>query len=243
MSRKKSFRPRYLAIIFIICFGAVFGFTNNDIKNVIQSVISTRTILNTTDVGTIPEYSENPYVVINDNIPSFSEDDITTESFEQYSELDILGRCGTAFANLSLDTMPTEERGNIGMIKPSGWQISKYDFIDGKYLYNRCHLIGFQLSGENANKQNLITGTRYLNVEGMLPFENRVAEYIRKTGNHILYRVSPVFRDNNLLADGVQIEALSVEDDGKGICFNVFCYNVQPGVEIDYKNGNNKKIK
>lgn len=191
------------------------------------------------ELGEVPEFSGEPYVFINDNIPNFDLSEMTTVSFENYSELDFLGRCGVAYANLSLDTMPTEERGKIGMVKPSGWQISKYDFIDGKYLYNRCHLIGYQLSGENANELNLITGTRYLNVQGMLPFENQVAKYIKKTGNHVLYRVTPVFYDYNLLCDGVEIEAYSVEDDGDGICFNVFCYNVQPGVIIDYATGEN----
>ena len=187
----------------------------------------------------IPPYSGEPYTVIDNNIPSFDEADMTQNSFERYSELDYLGRCGAAYANLSLDTMPTEERGKIGMVKPTGWQTVKYDFIDGKYLYNRCHLIGYQLSGENANVRNLITGTRYLNIHGMLPFENEVAKYIKDTQNHVLYRVTPVFEGDNLLADGVRMEAYSVEDGGGGIRFNVFCYNVQPGVIIDYATGEN----
>lgn len=191
------------------------------------------------DVSTIPSFDGIPYVELNGNEPLFDESELTTESFEIYSKLDELGRCGTAYANLSLDLMPTEERESIGMIKPSGWQTVRYDdIVDGKYLYNRCHLIGFQLAGENANELNLITGTRYMNVEGMLPFENMVADYIEEIGHHVLYRVTPIFEGNNLLASGVQMEARSVEDDE--ICFNVFVYNVQPGIEIDYSNGNSK---
>lgn len=185
----------------------------------------------------IEPYSGQPYAVINDNIPSFSEEDMTTKSFEKYSALDSDGRCGEAFANIGKDLMPTEKRGPIGKVKPSGWQTVKYDCVDGKYLYNRCHLIGYQLTAENANKKNLITGTRYLNVDGMLPFENMVADYIHETGNHVLYRVTPIFEGDNLVASGVQMEAKSVEDDGEGILFNVFCYNVQPGVKIDYETG------
>lgn len=188
-------------------------------------------------LASIPAYSDTAYVEINNNQPSFSEDDYTEASFESYSKLDSLGRCGVAFANISTDLMPTEERGSIGQVKPSGWQTVKYDFVDGKYLYNRCHLIGYQLTAENANEENLITGTRYLNVDGMLPFENMVADYIKETENHVLYRVTPIYEGNNLVASGVQMEARSVEDDGKGICFNVYCYNVQPGVQIDYATG------
>ena len=185
----------------------------------------------------IPAFSGSPYVAINGNTPSFSSSEITTKSYEKYSSLDSLGRCSVVIACLGRDIMPTEERGNIGQVKPSGWQTVKYDFVDGKYLYNRCHLIGFQLSGENANTRNLITGTRYMNVQGMLPFENMVADYIKETDNHVMYRVTPVFKGRELVARGVQIEAYSVEDEGDGICFNVYCYNVQPGVEIDYATG------
>ncbi len=185
-----------------------------------------------------PEFSDDAYIVINDNIPGFTDRDMTTQSCEFYSELDSFGRCGYAMACIGTDIMPTEERGSIGQIKPSGWHTVKYDHIDGKYLYNRCHLIGYQLTGENANVQNLITGTRYLNVEGMLPFENMVADYIKETENHVLYRVTPVFHGDELVARGVQIEALSVEDNGEGICFNVYVYNNQPGVTIDYLDGN-----
>ena len=176
-------------------------------------------------------------MIINDNEPYFDQGDFTTKSFEEYSPLDDLGRCGVAFANIGEDIMPTKERGSIGMIKPSGWQTKKYDFVDGKYLYNRCHLIGYQLSGENANEKNLITGTRYMNTEGMLPFENEVADYVKDTGNHVLYRVTPVFEGDNLVADGVLMEAMSVEDRGLDIEFNVFVYNVQPHVKIDYQTG------
>lgn len=183
-------------------------------------------------------YSGQPYVEVNGNQPFFTKEELVTESFEQYSPLDSLGRCGVAYANVGLDTMPTEERGSIGQVKPSGWQTVKYDCVDGKYLYNRCHLIGYQLTAENANKQNLITGTRYLNVEGMLPFENMVADYVKETGNHVLYRVTPIFEGNNLVSSGVEMEAMSVEDNGEGVCFNVYCYNVQPGVTIDYATGN-----
>ena len=180
------------------------------------------------------------YTILNDNVPQFDENEITTNAFESYSHLDALGRCGVAFACIGEEIMPTEERGAIGQIKPSGWQLVKYDIVDGKYLYNRCHLIGYQLSGENANEKNLITGTRYMNVEGMLPFENIVADYVKDTKNHVMYRVTPVFEGNDLVAKGVQIEAFSVEDDGKGITFNVFVNNIQPGVEINYKDGTSR---
>ena len=185
----------------------------------------------------IPEYDGKAYVAVNNNEPFFTDSDMTTTAFENYSDLDSLGRCGVAYANICKDIMPTEERGKIGMIKPSGWHTVKYDVIKDRYLYNRCHLIGYQLAGENANPKNLITGTRYLNVEGMLPFENLVADYVNNTGNHVLYRVTPMFSGSNLVANGVLIEAKSVEDNGGGILFNVYCYNVQPGVGINYENG------
>ena len=185
----------------------------------------------------IPAYDGRAYVAVNNNEPFFTDSDMTTTAFENYSDLDSLGRCGVAYANICKDIMPTEERGKIGMIKPSGWHTVKYDVIKDRYLYNRCHLIGYQLAGENANPKNLITGTRYLNVEGMLPFENLVADYVNNTGNHVLYRVTPMFSGSNLVANGVLIEAKSVEDNGGGILFNVYCYNVQPGVGINYENG------
>ena len=185
----------------------------------------------------IPDYTDKVYVEINGNKAEFSDEDKKrTDAFEQYSDLDELGRCGVAYANICKELMPTEKRGSIGMIKPSGWQLAKYDSVDGKYLYNRSHLIGFQLAGENANEKNLITGTRYFNVEGMLPFENEVAEYVKETNNHVLYRVTPVFKDTELVARGVKIEAYSVEDSG-GIEFNVFVYNVQPDITTNYQDG------
>lgn len=187
----------------------------------------------------IPEYSGEAYVAVNGNRPFFTDGDYTTTSYETYSPLDGLGRCGAAEANVGQDLMPTEARGNISSVKPTGWHSSKYDFVDGKSLYNRCHLIGYQLTAENANKQNLITGTRYLNVIGMLPFENMVADYVHETNNHVLYRVTPIFDGSDLVARGVLMEAWSVEDGGEGVCFNVYCYNVQPGVEIDYATGDN----
>lgn len=190
------------------------------------------------DLESIPEYSGEPYVTIHDNVPFFSEEELTTDAFETYSELDDLGRCGTAYANICEEIMPTEKRGKIGMIKPSGWHTVKYTGIDGNYLYNRCHLIGYQLSAENANEKNLITGTRYLNVTGMLPFENMVADYVNETGNHVLYRVTPIYNQENLVADGVLMEAQSVENDDLAFC--VYCYNVQPGIEIDYHTGDSK---
>ncbi len=189
------------------------------------------------DFSALPPYSGEPYISVCGGDPDFSEDEITSVSFEYYSELDALGRCGVCIASVGQDIMPTEKRGSIGQVKPTGWHTVKYDFVDGKYLYNRCHLIGFQLTGENANKRNLITGTRYLNVEGMLPFENMVADYVKETGNHVMYRVTPIFVGDELLARGVHIEAESVEDGGDGIMFNVFCYNVQPGVVLDYATG------
>lgn len=187
----------------------------------------------------IPAYSGTPYTEVNGNQPYFTEEELTTQSFETYSELDSLGRCGMAYANVGQDLMPTEPRGEIGAVKPSGWHLVKYDNVDGKYLYNRCHLIAYMLAAENANPQNLITGTRYLNVQGMLPFETKVCDYVKNTGNHVLYRVTPIFDGDNLLADGVLMEAYSVEDAGEGICFCVFAYNVQPGIGIDYATGDN----
>ena len=190
-------------------------------------------------ISNIPEYSGEDYIILNNNIPNFSDSDLTTTSFEEYSPLDSLGRCGVAFANIGTDIMPTEKRESISSVKPSGWKSAEYptDVIKGKYLYNRSHLIGFQLTAENANERNLITGTRYFNATLMLPYENMVADYIKDTNTHVLYRVTPVFKGNNLVATGVQIEAKSVEDNGEGIEFNVFIYNIQPGITIDYVTG------
>ena len=192
-------------------------------------------------VSEVEPYTVYPYTVINNNIPEFEKTDYT-KSFEKYGELDSLGRCTSCIANIGTDLMPTEERGAIGSVKPTGWQIAKYSNVDGRYLYNRCHLIGYQLSAENANPNNLITGTRYLNIEGMLPFESKVATYVKATSNHVLYRVTPIFKDDELVARGVQMEAYSIEDDGEGVEFNVYCYNVQPDIEIDYKTGNSKYV-
>lgn len=191
------------------------------------------------DLTEIPEYSGQPWVELNQNIPEFEDLNPRKNDFEQYSHLDYLGRCGPAYACLSRELMPTQERESISEVRPSGWQSARYSFIDGESLYNRCHLIGFQLAGENANERNLITGTRYMNTEGMLPFEEEVASYIRLTGNRVLYRVTPVYVDDEPVARGVRMEAWSVEDQGEGICFHVFCYNVQPGIVIDYETGDN----
>ena len=202
---------------------------NNEEKNF--------TAIKKQELSNIPNYTNAAYIVINNNIPFFNDSDLTTNSYESYSNLDELGRCGVAKASIGKDLMPTEERESIGSIKPTGWHTVKYNGIDGNYLYNRCHLIGYQLTAENANEKNLITGTRYLNVQGMLPFENMVADYIEETENHVLYRVTPIFEGDNLLASGVLMEAKSVEDNGKGIQFNVYCYNVQPGITINYATG------
>lgn len=193
-------------------------------------------------LSSIAKYTDKPYVAVNGNVPYFTESELTDQSYEYYSDLDALGRCGTACASIGQDLMPTESRGSIGMVKHAGWHTVRYDdLVDGKYLYNRCHLIGYQLTGENANTKNLITGTRYLNIEGMLPFENMVADYVKETSNHVMYRVTPIFEGDNLLADGVLMEGYSVEDNGVGICYCVYAYNVQPGVEIDYATGDSKR--
>lgn len=248
MKRKKKKQNSILVIIIFLCllFG---GYYNDEINNFISelkgSVISptVETVIYSYDLSEIPEYSGKAYVYINDNKPNFTDSDKTLMSFENYSDLDSLGRCGVAYANVSIATMPTTERESIGSVKPSGWHTVKYDNIEGKYLYNRCHLIGYQLTGENANIKNLITCTRYANSVSMLEWENKVATYVRKTGYHVLYRVTPIFEDENLVASGIQMEAFSVEDDGEGISFNVYIYNIQEGIEIDYKTGDSKLIK
>lgn len=220
---RQQLTPRQLAVLLILCL----------------AVAAVRWYLQPEPVSLedIPEWNGAAWVELEGNEPGFTKEEMTLEVFENYSELDDLGRCGVAYANICPELMPTEARGDIGNVKPTGWASVKYDCVDGKYLYNRCHLIGYQLAGENANKQNLITGTRYLNVTGMLPFENDVADYVQRTDNHVLYRVTPVFVGTELVARGVQIEAYSVEDAGDGVCFNVFAYNVQPGVVIDYATG------
>lgn len=213
--------------VVLLCCAALTAYTQRDALFPAQSF----------SLEDVPEFSGEPYVVLEDNEPDFDRDNLPTTSYETYSPLDLLGRCGPAEANVGTDLMPTEERGEIGQVQPSGWQTVKYDIVDGQYLYNRCHLIGYQLTGENANEKNLITGTRYMNVEGMLPFEDQVADYVQETGNHVLYRVTPIFSGTELVARGVQMEALSVEDGGAGVCFNVYVYNCQSGITIDYATG------
>ena len=231
-------KKRSKLIVLILLLGALF-YCKDDIYNYTYSLINSDSN-NNSNIEDIADYNGNSYVIVNDNIPYFKEEEYTTNSFEKYSELDSLGRCGVAYANISKDLMPTEKRGSIGSIKPSGWHTVKYDHIDGKYLYNRCHLIGYQLTGENANEKNLITCTRSMNTKGMLQFENMVTKYIKDTGNHVLYRVTPVFEGNNLVVTGVEMEAYSVEDNGEGIKFNVFVYNIEDGVIIDYKTGDSR---
>jgi len=220
-------------IVFVLIF--VINVTKDELINVINKSFASPVIAY--DISEIPEYFGNPYIYLNDNKPNFTEDDYNLDEFESYSSLDYLGRCGVAFANIGKSLMPTEERTSIGMVKPTGWHTVKYDIVDGKYLYNRCHLIGFQLTGENANEKNLITCTRQMNADVMLDFENEVANYLKETSNHVLYRITPVFEEDNMLAKGIILEASSVEDKGKSISYNVFIYNVQDGIEIDYKTG------
>ena len=240
--KKNNLLRKTIVTIVIAIFLIIASYFGIDVPKYLSNEASENEISYTTsfDLTTIPEYINEPYVVLNNNEPEFSEEDYTTEAFEKYSELDILGRCGPAFANVCKATMPTEERETLDY-EPTGWKQKQYN---GEYLYNRCHLIGYQLTAENDNEKNLITGTRYMNVEGMLPFENRVAEYIKNQeeneNNHVLYRVTPIYEGENLLASGVQIEAKSVEDNGESICFNVYVYNVQPGITIDYSTGESK---
>jgi len=231
-------KPQIKAVLLALLLSVSLIFTGCDqIEGLLSSGQSEETFISLEEV---PEFTDRPYVIINDNQPEFTEKQKIDSSFERYNPLDELGRCTYAFANVGRDLMPTEKRGSIGSVKPSGWHLVKYDFISGKYLFNRCHLIGYQLTAENANKENLITGTRYLNVEGMLPFEEMVAEYVKESGNHVLYRVTPIYEGDELVARGVQMEGWSVEDEGEGICFNVYCYNNQPGIEIDYATGKSR---
>ena len=209
-------------------------------KKVTNDVKATQKATKAPKSTSIPKYNGKAYTILNNNKSSFTSSDLKNKSYEHYGKLDSLGRCTMAIACIGKDLMPREKRGSIGKVKPTGWHTVKYDIVDGKYLYNRCHLIGYQLTGENANERNLITGTRYLNVDGMLPFEDMVADYVKETGNHVLYRVTPVYKGKNLVANGVKMEAKSVEDKGKGICFNVFVYNIQPGITIDYATGESK---
>ena len=241
MKKKLSGLTLFLLVLFI--------YIGNNYKDEINSLMEKLDLLNYTsayeektyNLDEIPEYDGvSEYVIINNNIPFFEEEELGVKAFERYSDLDFLGRCGVATAIIGKELMPTEERGSIGAVKPSGWQTIKYDIVDGKYLYNRCHLIGYQLTGENANKKNLITCTRQMNAGMMLDFENEVADYIRKTNNHVLYRATPIFEGDNLIASGVLLEALSIEDNGSGIKFNVYLYNIQDGIEIDYETGKSK---
>lgn len=226
-----------LCLVLLFCFGTSACLPQSMAGNEAFAETVSAGKTSAFDLSTVPAYQSAPYVSINNGVPFFTDAELTTDAFERYSELDAKGRCGVAYANVCREIMPTEKRGAIGSVKPSGWQTAKYDFVDGKYLYNRCHLIGYQLSAENANEKNLITGTRYMNVDGMLPFENMVADYVKETDNHVLYRVTPIFEGDNLLASGVLMEAKSVEDAGKGILFCVYVYNVQPGVSINYATG------
>lgn len=238
--RKRKNKKKQFIFSILIVLVAIGTYYKDEIQEYIQ--INKTYAIESYDMSNIPQYSGKSYVVLNDNKPNFTDEDYLKGSFEEYSELDALGRCGVAYANVSVDTMPTSERGSIGQIKPSGWHTVKYDIVSGKYLYNRCHLIGYQLTGENANPKNLITCTRSMNTEGMLEFENQVADYIKEINNHVLYRVTPIFEENNLVASGVQIEASSVEDKCGDICFNVYVYNVQDGIEINYSNGDSNLI-
>ena len=232
-SKKKSKNNLFLTFLILIIIICITY--QNEIKHFITEPLLEN---HTYQLENIKEYEGKPYIEINNNKPEFKEEDYNREIFENYSNLDYLNRAGTAYAKISKDLMPKEERTSIGMIKPSGWHTVKYDIVSGKYLYNRCHLIGYQLTGENANEKNLITCTRQTNTGAMLEFENKVADYIKETNNTVLYRVTPIYEKNNLLASGIQIEASSVEDKCKDICFNVYIYNVQDGITIDYTNGN-----
>ena len=237
MSRKNKNLLFKIAIFVVIILGT-FVYRNYIKKEIKETKVTNIVGL---DINNLPEYKGKPYVVINNNEPNFEKSELVTKSFEKYSELDSLKRCGVADSIIGKDLMPTSKRENISSVKPSGWKSIKYNGIDGKSLYNRCHLIGFQLAGENANKRNLITGTRYLNTKGMLPFENMIADYVKETNRHVRYRVTPIFVGNELVARGVQMEAISIEDNGKAVKFIVYCFNVQPNIEIDYKTGNSRK--
>lgn len=225
---------RKLIYLFILLVIGIIIYYKDDINYGVSNSASKEPSYSLKD---IPDYQGEDYVIINNNEPYFDEDELTLEPKEEYSPLDSLGRCGVATALVGIETMPTEERGSIGMVKPSGWHLAKYDIVSGKYLYNRCHLIGYQLTGENANTKNLITCTSHLNKTVMVDFENDVANYVKDTHNHVLYRVTPIYEFDNLVASGVLMEAYSIEDNGKGIKFNIYAYNVQEGIEIDYKTG------
>ena len=233
-SKQRQWTPARIALVVLIC-AAGLAMRNLEVQEYAEQQAAAVAVFEA-----VPDYDGgSPYAEVNGNVPDFTEEELTAEPFEVYSELDSLGRCGVAYANICRELMPTERREDIGHIKPTGWQSVRYDNVEGKSLYNRCHLIGFQLAGENDNEKNLITGTRYMNVEGMLPFENLVADYVKETGNHVLYRVTPVFVGEELVARGVQMDAMSVEDGGAGVFFNVYAYNVQPDIGIDYATGDN----
>ena len=241
MSKKRrKYTKESVVVSLILAIIVLVMAYQEDAKN--HEITSSNTSEISFHLEDVPEFSDKPYVVLNENIPNFAENDLTLEPFEKYSELDELGRCGVAFANVCKEIMPNEPRGEIGSVKPSGWHTVRYDdLVEGKYLYNRCHLIGYQLAGENANEKNLITGTRYLNVKGMLPFENQVNDYVEETNHHVLYRVKPIFEGENLVASGVEMEAYSVEDKGEGVCFHVYVYNCQPDIQIDYTTGESRR--
>ena len=230
-------KKKVISILFVVICAIItvlynnYSYSNHEVNNYSKSVLEVS-----------PYDGSSSYVIINNNEPEFLSDDLVTRSYEFYSDLDSLGRAGVAMSSIGIDLMPTEERGNIGSVKPSGWHTIKYDFINGKYLYNRCHLIGYQLTGENANEKNLITCTRQTNTGIMLKYENKVAKYIKETNNHVLYRVTPIYENNNLVASGIQMEAMSVEDNGTGIKFNIYIYNVQDGVDINYETGESEEI-
>ena len=230
-------KKKVISILFVVICAIItvlynnYSYSNHEVNNYSKSVLEVS-----------PYDGSSSYVIINNNEPEFLSDDLVTRSYEFYSDLDSLGRAGVAMSSIGIDLMPTEERGNIGSVKPSGWHTIKYDFINGKYLYNRCHLIGYQLTGENANEKNLITCTRQTNTGIMLEYENKVAKYIKETNNHVLYRVTPIYENNNLVASGIQMEAMSVEDNGTGIKFNIYIYNVQDGVDINYETGETEEI-
>ena len=230
------------ALAMVICLALTMQFASG--CGTTESAQSTQenvtTIVETFDFAAVPAYDGTAYVAVNDNVPFFTEEELSSASYETYGELDPLGRCTVCVASVGQDLMPAEERGNIGAVKPTGWHTVKYDNVDGKYLYNRCHLIGYQLTGENANEKNLITCTRQMNIGPMLTYENKVADYVKKTSNHVLYRVTPIFEGNNLLASGALMEGYSVEDHGEGISFNIYVYNVQKGIEINYRTGESR---
>lgn len=233
--KRQNNRILLVTILTVVVFliSELIFFRTSDFKNEYKKILGGITI---------PEFSGEACVILNDNVPFFREEDYTTQSYEYYSELDVLGRCGYAMGCIGRDLMPTEKRGDIGSVRPTGWHTVRYDCIEDKYLFNRCHLLAYEMTGENANEKNLITGTRYMNATVMLPFEIQVINYVKRTGNHVLYRVTPYFEGDNLLATGLILEAKSMEDGGKAVQFCVFCYNIQPGIEINYKNGESHLI-